>query len=428
MSDEMNSAHHSTPPAQVSCSALCHRKVISMAAISSRYSVALLALCMFLTLPSQAQTFTLLYSFTGGSDGGNPLAPLIRDTAGNLYGTTAAGGASNNGTVFKLDPSGAETVLHSFAGGVDGANPESGLIRDSAGDLYGTTLLGGVYGCGTLYRLAPDGVNTIRYSFKCSPDGQYPLGNLARDSAGNFYGTTRAAGAYSGGIVYSVGPTVVPEKVLHNFQGYKFKDGNQPWAGVLRDSAGNLYGTTYGGGTGMGGTLYKISPSGTETVLYNFALVLDAPVVDGNSPFGEVVMDETGNLYSTTGFGGTYNFGTVFKMDTSGVLTYLYDFTGGTDGGNPYAGLLYVGGQLVGTTQFGGNLTCGAPFGCGTVFQISSSGGTLTVLHSFAAGTDDGAFPVSAQLIKDNEGNLYGVTEAGGASGAGVVFKISLKP
>jgi uncharacterized repeat protein (TIGR03803 family) len=383
--------------------------------------VALLGWAAFGTLPAQAQTYTVLHQFTGSPDGAMPAAGLIGDGAGGLAGTTQGGGASGNGTVFRLDTTGV-TVLYSFSGGTDGAQPMAGLIRDSAGNLYGATETGGGFH-GTVFKLDAGGTETVLHVFRDNRvDGGGPVGGLTSDSAGNLYGTAQEGGASNEGIAFKLNNT--GETVLHSFAGVP--DGSGPAAGLIRDSAGNLYGTTYGGGAIGWGTVFKIDATGTETVLYSFA-----GGADGGSPCAGLIQDSLGNLYGTTNWGGiaagTAGFGVVFKLDTTGTETALYTFTGGADGGNPVAGLVQdSGGNLYGTAQAGG--TASGFSGNGVVFKLSSTG-TETVLHTFTGGTD-GLQP-AAGLFRDSAGNLYGTTVAGGvpnsecAFGCGVVFKIA---
>ena len=271
-------------------------------------------------------TETVLYNFSSGGGYGNGSYSLWRDTAGNLYGTMLYGGTYGEGMVFQLSPSrdGAwtETVLYSFGNGGDGQNPESGVIMDAAGSLYGTTVQGGIYcpslsGCGAVYELSPSQggswTETVLHSFDGS-DGLRPWASLIFDSAGNLYGTTQESGLYNYGTVFELSPTEGggwTETVLHNFnQGGH--DGWSPLAALIWDTAGNLYGTTLYGGTNLYGTVFELSPrqgGWTETVLYNFDnLNL------GGSLFGTVVMDRAGDLYGTTEEGGLYYYGAAFEL------------------------------------------------------------------------------------------------------------------
>ena len=355
--------------------------------------------------------FTLLYSFKGGTDGDAPVAGLLRDGAGNLYGTTFHGGAFGNGTVFKLDATGTETVLHSFAGGADGSGPYSGVIRDAAGNLYGTTYFGGgipTCDCGTVFRVDVTGAETVLHSFDAA-DGAGPQAGLIRDAAGNFYGTTYYGGAFNNGTVFKLDRTGA-ETVLYSFTGGN--DGGGPQAGLLRDALGNLYGTTQYGGFPGSGAVIKLDTTGTETVLHGF---FDHP--DGKSPYAGLVGDAAGKLYGTTQYGGTHGKGTVFKLDKAGRGAVLYSFSG-ADGATPSASLILDrAGNLYGSTYAGGASDKG------TVFKLDTAG-NLTVLHSFSGGTTDGSNPL-AGLVRDNAGNLYGTTPSGGAFNKGTVFKIS---
>ena len=374
------------------------------------------------SINQQAQSFAVLHSFSG-SDGANPFQSVNMDALGNLYSTTINGGAYGNGTVFKLDPFGHQTVLYSFMGGTDGQWPYAGVIMDASGNLYGTTHSGGTYGNGTVFRLDPVGNETVLHSFSGS-DGSVPLGPLLMDRAGNLYGTTYVGGTYGDGAVFKL-DTSGNETVLYNFTG---PDGEGPYAGVIMDASGNLYGTTSkGGGSsncgGAGcGTVFKLDTSGHETVLHSFS------GSDGWAPYGNLIMDRKGNLYGTTGLGGGSNYcsngcGTVFKLDTAGNHKVLHIFAGGVEGVIPLAGLVRgVSGTLYGTTATGG------VGGGGTVFELYKSG-HVTVLHSF---TDSDLAYSYGSLLMDKSRNIYGTTFWGGSSancfnGCGTVFKIGAR-
>jgi len=354
----------------------------------------------------------VLYSFTGGADGGGPRAGVIRDSDGNLYGTTYGGGTANLGVVYKLDTAGQETVLHSFTSGTDGANPLAGVISDSAGNLYGTTYGGGTGGAGVVYKLDTAGQETVLYSFAGGADGSSPWAGVTRDSAGNLYGTTSGGGiggVYGGGVVFKV-DTAGRETVLYSFTGGA--DGSGPFAGVIRDAAGNLYGTTSYGGAANAGVVYQLDTSGQETVLYGFT-----GKADGKKPEAGLIRDSAGNLYGTTQEGGIGNAGVVYKLDTAGQETVLYTFNlGAHDGGQPYAGVIRdPAGNLYGTTPGGGTV------GWGVVYKLDAAG-QQTVLYSFP-GPVDGSHP-DAGVIRDSAGNLYGTTFWGGAAGGGAVYKL----
>jgi uncharacterized repeat protein (TIGR03803 family) len=377
---------------------------------------------------AQAPTFTVLHSFTGSPDGAAPFAGLLRDTAGNLYGTTVGGGSLGHGTVFKLDTASDESVLYSFTD-FDGAGPFAGLITDAAGNLYGTTRDGGNFGNGIVFKLDTSGKETVLHTFACA-DGAGPYAGLAIDAAGNLYGVTGAAlacGVF--GTVFKI-DTSGNFAVLHYFTG---SDGCCPTGGVIRDGVGNLYGTAGGGASGYG-SVFKLDPSNALTVLHSFT------GADGAAPAGGLIMDGSGNLYGTTSAGGSGTCGgqfavggcgTVFKLEPSGNETLLYSFKGGSDGANPaYGGLVMdAAGNLYGTTLEGGPGTCTGRnqvvVGCGTVFKLDPSGNE-TVVYTFTGGSD-GAFPY-AGVVMDAAGNLYGTASSFLALGGyGTVFKLAVQ-
>jgi uncharacterized repeat protein (TIGR03803 family) len=400
--------------------------------------------------------YEVLYSFcsaggTSCTDGESPQAGLIEDTAGNLYGTTDSGGTNGFGTVFEVDNGGNETVLYSFcsaANCTDGGRPAAGLIEDTAGNLYGTTSLGGTNSGGTVFKVNSTGNETVLYSF-CSAanctDGQAPSGGLIEDSAGNLYGTTSGGGAHNNsGTVFKVDSTG-KETVLYSFCSVgstHCTDGQYPSAGLIQDAAGNLYGTTSYGGANTSintavGAVFKLTPPAqpegtwTETVLYSFCSVGSYPSCpDGMQPKAGLIQDAAGNLYGTTFYGGANDAGTVFKVDSTGKETVLYSFCSFVgsdcmDGSYPIAGLIQDGaGNLYGTTAGGGanNAVYG---GGGTVFKVGGAGQEM-VLYSFcsAANCTDGQSP-SGGLIEDTAGNLYGTTWDGGVNGGGTVFRLA---
>jgi len=352
--------------------------------------------------------FAPLHSFAGGSsDGADPYHTLIQGSDGDFYGTTLAGGTSNVGTIFKITPSGTESVFYSFA-----TIPYSGLVQGNDGNLYGTTASGGTSGRGTVFKITPSGTETVLFSFPAGSSDPYT--GLIQGSDGNFYGTTGAGGTTDDGTVFKITPSGT-ETVLHAFA-KSGSDGETPYAGLIQGSDGNFYGTTYFGGAGGFGTVFKVTPSGTETVLYSFA-----GGNDGEHPYAGVIQGSDGNFYGTTYQGGSSGFGTVFKVTPSGTETVLYTFAGGSsDGAYPEAGLIQGSdGNFYGDTLQGG------AGGLGTVFELTPSG-TETLLHAFAGGSSDGANP-SANLVQGSDGNLYGSTGAGGASGNGTFFKVTLQ-
>jgi uncharacterized repeat protein (TIGR03803 family) len=351
--------------------------------------------------------FSLLYSFAGAGDGADPYHTLIQGSDGDFYGTTLAGGASNSGAIFKVTPSGTESIFYSFA-----AIPYSGLLQSSDGNIYGTTASGGSSGRGTVFKITPSGTETVLYSFPAGSSEPYT--GLVQGTDGNFYGTTGANGTSDDGTVFKITPSGT-ETVLHAFA-KSGTDGQIPYAGLIQGSDGNFYGTTYFGGANGFGTVFKVTPSGTETVLYSFA-----GGSDGEHPYGGVIQGGDGNFYGTTYQGGTSGYGTVFKVTPSGIETVLYTFAGGSgDGATPEAGVIQGrDGNFYGSTLQGG------ASGLGTVFELTPSG-TETILHAFAGGSGDGANP-GANLVQASDGNLYGTTAAGGPGGHGTFFKVTLQ-
>lgn len=292
-------------------------------------------------------TERVLYSFRDNSDGINPVRGLIMDPSGNLYGTTPLGGSNGSGAVFKFGTSGTESVIYSFTGGTDGEQPQSALTRDAEGNLYGTTVLGGKNNRGTVFRLRPDGALTTLHSFSGGKDGEYPFAGMIRDGQGNLYGTTGGDGATNWGTVFEVTPAG-HEIVLYAFRGGA--DGGQPMGPVIRDTNGNIYGTTYQGGSGAG-VVFRINRFGGETVLYSFA-----GRTDGANPLGGLVMDAFGDLYGTTENGGTFNFGAIFEVTPKHREIILHSFGEiNKDGKYPETGLAAdTNGNMYGATYLGG--------------------------------------------------------------------------
>jgi uncharacterized repeat protein (TIGR03803 family) len=351
-------------------------------------TMALVLTAIFPYRSAQAQTFKVLYRFNGDSDGGGPRSGLIFDSAGNLYGTTALGGIwhgqSAAGVVFKLDKNRDETVLTTFSGGGAG-NPLGTLARDSSGHLYGTTAETGINGGGTVFQVLAKGGRTALHIFDKGEmgDGTSPHAGVILDKKGNLYGTTTTGGASDFGVVFNLQIKSRKETILHSFTG-EGGDGVVPVAPVIRDATGSLYGTTELGGT-YGGAC-------------------------GSAPLG--------------------GCGIVFKINKANTETVLYRFTGGADGANPTAGLLPdAAGNLYGTTSYGGSGGCqyGSFIGCGTVFKLDKSRHE-TLLYTFVGG-NDGAVPTDS-LIRDAAGNFYGTTSLGGGTGCqsqlgcGTVFKL----
>ena len=401
---------------------------------SSRVRAALAFAVIFANI-SSATTYKKLYNFTGNADGSDPATPLTFDSSGNAYGTTASGGAYDFGTVFQLSVSGQETVIYSFTGGGDGLDPHGGVTIDSAGNLYGTTVAGGFGGlcagdgCGVIFELTPSGgswTETTLYNFKGLNDGFGPGGGLVFDSAGNLYGTTPDAGAHSSGVVFELSPSAHGwhYKVIHQFTGNR--DGAVGSLGnLLLDVAGNLYGTTELGGVNGAGAVYELSPTARgpwkTTVLYDFKGMPDAA-----NPYGGLIFDKAGSLYGTTYFGGTAGMGTVFQLtpgpNGAWQQNVLYSFQGGTDGSFPTATPIFsAAGSLYGTTSTGGRPSCD----CGTVFKLTLTGGSWNekIVHFFGKGRD--GYSPNYGLTFDPAGSLYGTTPFGGSEGQGTVFELT---
>jgi uncharacterized repeat protein (TIGR03803 family) len=406
----------------------CHKFSIASARSIFIFVALLITPSTLLISSAQAQTFTVLHNFpTRLGDGREPYGSVTLDPKGNIYGTTYAGGtadSSNYGTVFKLSPKGTESLLHSFFfsdDGSDGENPAAGLLRDASGNLYGTTLFAGTNNYGTVFKIDTTGTETILHDFAGGADGAYPgFGNLIMDSAGSLYGTTEEGGASGNGTVYKLDSTGA-ETVLYSFTADN--DGQFPYGSLVMDSAGNLYGTTLNGGNSRTcsscGIIFKLSPTTSgpwqETVLHSFAGGTGA-IADGQHPYAGLALSTTGHLYGTTRDGGSAACGTVFEVDTTGHEKVLYSFAGGTsDGCTPVSVLLIDAGNLYGTTANDG------AFSGGIIFELTQSGAE-TILHNFNPSTD-GSGPV-AGLTQGPKGSLYGTNANGGINNFGTVFEL----
>jgi uncharacterized repeat protein (TIGR03803 family) len=403
--------------------------------------VVLFAASALATTPTE----TVLYSFPGGASGSNPYAGLVLDSKGNLYGTTGGGGSSTQcdlgsgcGTVFMLTPptgtstTWTETVLYNFQGATskDGSGPQSGLVFDAKGALYGTTSTGGASGYGTAFKLTPPATSggtwteTVLHSFKGGTDGSNPASALIFDTKGALYGTTPVGGANSFGIAFKLTPpttgTTWVETILYTFKG--LTDGGKSYSALVL-KGNNVYGTTLDGGSSSEGTVFELTAPTkqglpwTESVLYNFT-----GGQDGGKPYAALIFDAKGALYGTTGLGGNGGYGAVFKLTppTTGTVwteSVLYNFGGGPDGSYARCGLVFdTRGNLYSTTGVGTNNS-------GVVFQlIPPKIGTLwteEVLWTFTGGTDGG--DTTAGLTMKGT-TLYGTTSLGGQSGKGTVF------
>lgn len=421
----------------------------------------LTAIFVFLTAPfTFAVSEEVLYSFgSSTTDGFYPYAGLALGPAGQLYGTTFDGGtgASPLGTVFELtrgsDGLWTEKILYNFCSAQnceDGGNPQGSLLVDAAGNLYGTTMSGGANGFGEVFKLSRQNGGSwtlnVLHSFNFSnagTEGYYPLAGVIMDSAGNLYGTTQWGGTYNSGMVFRLKPAgggVWKETLLYSFND-NGKDGYEPFAPLIFDAAGNLYGTTYSGGgsaTGCGGsgcgTVFELTPKTanywTEHILFSFKDNLH----DGFKPWGGVVFDKSGNLYGTTSGGGLASggcsggCGTVFQLAlnnfgkrTENVIHYFKE--NGVDGYSSVAGLTIDStGALYGTTFYGG------ADNDGVVFKVKQANGIWVerVLHTFnwSLTVKDATEP-SGTLIFDKSGNLYGTGQVGGNYNQGAAFELT---
>jgi uncharacterized repeat protein (TIGR03803 family) len=386
---------------------------------------------------SPAQTVTTLASFdkTDGRDPGYPAAPFVQATNGRLYGTTAAGGTNDEGTVFEISPAGTIVTLYSFCsqpGCSDGAVVNAGLVQGANGNFYGTTALGGTNNFGTIFEVTPAGKLTTLYRF-CSQsgcsDGADPEAGLVQASDGNFYGTTYSGGAFGAGTVFKM----TKEGALTTLASFDGANGQGPdFGSLIQATDGNFYGATIAGGANASscgsstgcGTVFRMTPGGALTSLYSFCAQPNC--TDGFELFGGLVQAMNGSFYGTTAVGGTNGFGTVFEITPAGKLTTLHSFDS-TDGAYPEAAVVQgTDENFYGTTSGGG-----ANGDSGTIFQITPAG-TLTTLYSFCshAKCSDGTGPFES-LMQATNGDFYGATFAGGNStncigGCGTGFRLSM--
>jgi uncharacterized repeat protein (TIGR03803 family) len=390
-----------------------------------------LALCVG---SAKASTTEVIYGFAGEDDGEYTDTDVAIDTAGNLYGTSVLGGEFGGGTVWQLSPVGdgwVHTVLYSFTGGADGGEPYKGVALDAAGNLYGTAVTGGSGscegGCGVTYKLTKSGTTwtqSVIHAFTGGDDGSGPGARVALDKGGNVYGMTPTGGANGLGTIYEIHPKRNGDwalRVIHTFTGGS--DGSSGSAGKILLRGGHLYGAATTGGTNSSGTVFELTPTRIGEwgfkILYSFQ---GAP--DGVFPYGALLFDAAGNLYGTTYYGGTNGLGAVYKLSPtdSGEWneTVLYSFKAGTDGNSSISNLVSdAAGNLYGTTSEGG-------LGSGTIFKLTpGQNGTWTesIPHSFQ-GSPDGAFPY-AGMVGDGAGTFYGATVHGGDDGEGAIYKFT---
>jgi uncharacterized repeat protein (TIGR03803 family) len=390
------------------------RKYLSICIVRPALAGSVLAA---LPLASWAGTLTTVHNFTGGSDGASPVDGLMMDAKGTLFGTASAGGASGQGTVFRVASAGSVVVLHSFQGGADGAVPNGGVIENASGTLFGTTTAGGASGQGTVYSIKGT-KETVLYSFAGGSDGADPQAGLVMDAQGNLYGTTHGGGASGNGTVFELlAPTTKngawTEKVLYSFG--NGPDGVQPVGRVVFDKAGNLYGTTSAGGTIGYGAVFQLQP-GTpwkEVILHNFQ-----NGDDGTVPYAGLVADSSGNFYGSATEGGSNGGGTIFELSPSGngfTFTVLASVPGSGVSGTFRDVLVGPNGVIYATTH------CDGDNNAGSIFELVPSGGSWTynLLYTFTGGSD-GLYSISNLVLKSNR--LFGTTIGGGAHGAGTVY------
>ena len=378
-----------------------------------------LSICAASAPAARAQTLKTLVNFSG-SNGANPYATVIQGKDGNFYGTTFAGGANSEGTVFEITAEGKFRTLYNFcslANCADGSLPQASLVQGVNGNLYGTVSYGGAHNAGGIFEITATGGVKLIYSF-CSragcADGSTPSAALLLGRNGNFYGTTWTGGVGGGGTVFEVTATGAL-KTLHSFCSQpNCADGEKPTAALIQARNGNFWGTTSSGGSAGDGTVFKMSPTGALTTLHSFN------GSDGSNAVAGLVQATDGNFYGITELGGDNNAGTVFQITPAAALTTIYKFcsqSGCDDGANPEGQLIQASdGNLYGTT-FQGGVTAQ-----GTIFKITTAG-ALTTVYTFCSlsGCADGQFPV-ASLIQASNGDFYGTTVLSGVFGQGIVY------
>ena len=398
---------------------------------AKRILVAYAVATLLATAAWAASSGKLIYSFAVDTDGEYTDTELVMDSAGNLYGTSVQGGIYGGGTVFQVTTAGVHTVLYNFTGGRDGGEPYKGVTLDAQGNLYGTAVTGGggscEGGCGVVFKLNNSGgvwTQSVIHTFTGGNDGSGPGSPVTIDQYGNVYGTTPTGGADGMGVVYRLRPNATGGwtfSLIHTFTGGD--DGGGGSASRLLIAGGNLYGVCTVGGANGFGTVYEISPSqGWQfTTLYAFK---DQP--DGALPYGGVISDNDGSLYGTTYYAGAYDVGTVYKLTpNNGTWTesVLYSFKGGTDGASPISSLVAdAKGNLYGTTSDGGAPSCS----CGVIFKMvrgASGSWTESVAYRFP-GTPGPGFAYNG-LVRDPAGNLYGATVHGGSSNNGAIYEFT---
>jgi uncharacterized repeat protein (TIGR03803 family) len=392
--------------------------------LNGKKIVLFLAAVLLVAASAAAQTFTLLDSFdvTNGSEAN---ASLVQAIDGNFYGTTIYGGTYNGGTLFKVTPSGTLTTLYNFcavSGCPDGSQPYSAMVLGPDNALYGTTMIGGTSNYGTVFRITLSGALTVLHSFDFT-DGSSPQGGLVLGSDGNFYGTTRLGGSDGYGVIYNISPGGT-FTLLHNFTA-GISDGGTPFSAPMQASDGNFYGVTWVGGLGEG-VIYRMTLSGSFSVIHRFCGLSHCS--GGAFPLGSLTQGTNGSLYGTTTNADGDTEGTIYKITLGGAFTTIYNFcsvSGCADGVSPLSRMeLGTNGDFYGTTNYGGSTLCSG--GCGTLFSLTPAG-VLTTIYTFCtvSGCPDGEYPQDQGLIQGTNGSFYGAVPLGGTSNVGTVFKVS---
>jgi uncharacterized repeat protein (TIGR03803 family) len=360
---------------------------------------------------TSAGAVTVLHSFNGTSEGSKPYGNLLQGPDGNFYGMTYEGGTSKNGTIFKITPSGIYTVLHHLDYMVDGAHPLSSLIKGTDNNFYGMTSTGGTNVVGTIFRITPTGTYTVLRHMNSTPDGAFPQGSLVLGPDGNFYGMTLSGGTNNYGTIFRITPAGAFSVRRH--LNYNTDGGYPNRTNLIVAADGNFYGMTYQGGTFGYGTIFKMTPGGTFTVLKNLDLT-----PDGGFPKGSLTQHTDGSFYGMMQSGGSIGYGTVFKITSGGTYTVLKNLDVTVTGGNAQGSLVRnsTDGNFYGMTSFGGR----GGSGLGTIFKITPTG-TLSVLVQFPE-TGKGISP-AASVVQATDGNFYGMTSQGGIADNGTVFK-----
>ena len=383
---------------------------------------------------SAASTTQVIYSFAGGNDGEYTDTELVMDNAGNMYGTSVQGGLYGGGTIFQVTPAGVHTVLYNFTGGADGGEPYKGVTLDAHGNLYGTAVTGGggscEGGCGVVFELANSGGGvwtfSVVHTFTGGRDGSGVGAPVVFDKRGNLYGMAPTGGALGFGTIYLLKPGASgwTLKVIHTFTGGA--DGLGGSAGrMIFDARGHVFGVSTVGGLNGDGLVFELTPTSVGewqlTSLYDFK---DSP--DGALPYGGLVLDKAGNLYGTTYYAGKNDLGTVYELARrNGTWTerVLHSFKGGSDGDSPISTLVAdAAGNLYGTTSNSGSVGCG----CGTIFKMTRNSlgvWTESVVYRFK-GQPDGGFAYNG-LVSDSKGNFYGATVHGGTTNDGTIYKVT---